>query len=361
MVWLSSDKLNELSQNILNNFTSIAQNLDLNLNERSDCFCGCCPIHEGSDNPNAFVMYKNTGVWMCLTHGCHKIFRQTPIGFIRGVLSSNNGWKNYTDANKICSFDETVAKIHQIIGGQAICKNKTRSIIKTPSEVYEEQSHSIDAFRQQICCPSKYYMQRGFDETILRKFLVGENLRHDTPMKNRVLVPIFDENLQHIVGCTARTLFDKCIVCGGFHPNKETCPDPKMEPKAYQKWSHNKGFKKTRYLYNFWNVKNTYEKYNKDIILVEGPSEVWKLEEAGILNSMAIFGSGITGHQIDLVSRLTPSRIITIMDSDEGGLHAEESCLEAFKNRYKIECIMPSKNDLGDMSKQEIFELFRTL
>ena len=53
-----------------------------------------CPIHEGADNPQAFTVTmedKYFGCWRCWTHGCEEKFLHTPIGLIRGLLSSRKG------------------------------------------------------------------------------------------------------------------------------------------------------------------------------------------------------------------------------------------------------------------------------
>lgn len=357
MAWLSFDKLNDTAEHIIENIDLFLDYFNVDVRENAANFSGPCPIHTGSDNDHAFIMYKNTGTWVCNTHGCHNIFKKTPVGFIRALLSSRkNHWKSHVDNSKIYSFHQTLEFI------EGFLKERPVTLFKKKRKINQRQLSNIqykvplDRFLQQVKLPSEYFLQRGFSDNVLQKYFVGTNLKKKTPLSDRELVPILDDSGQFVVACSARINKPKCLVCSGYHKFGEVCPDPKEQPKAYQKWAHSKGFQRTNHLYNYWIAQHEYLNYNKELILVEGPLEVWRLAEAGFHNGLAIFGADLTQNQADLIHQLKPSKIFTIMDNDDGGLHAEESCKNLL-SKYELIHLCPSDNDLGDMSIKEVMEL----
>ena len=61
----------------------------------------------------------------------------------------------------------------------------------------------------------------------------------------------------------------------------------------HSKWRHNKDFKTQEHLYNMWFAKEFIQS-TRTAIIVESPGNVWRLEEAGIHNSVAIFGTNLS-------------------------------------------------------------------
>ncbi len=358
--------MNDISLKLIENFEAIEFFFNLDLQEYEDHYKGCCPLHADSDNPAAFTLYKDSGAWICHTHGCHNIFKGTMVGLVRGLLSVNKlGWSNFNDTDKVFGFRETLSFIEQFLEKRPNLpidskrrhhKNKAKK-----EKLHTELNLAKETFLQNIQCPPEYYINRGFSEEILRKYCIGYYDKPYKPLSKRILVPIFSDDGQTIIGCSGRTSEDKCLVCDGYHDSRAQCPDQKSEPWMFQKWKHNKGFRRERYLYNYWNM---YGKNWDKIILVEGPSEVWKLEECGIHNSLAIFGSNMTAMQAEKIASLRPRLITTIMDADDGGEHAELSCKKEILRvlpDVKIQHLCPPKNDLGDMTHKEIITWLKNI
>lgn len=356
--------LDALSQKILENLDLVWEHFGIEINERAGSFDGACPIHADSDNPNAFSIYKNTGIWQCRTHGCHQEFHKTPLGLLRGLISQDSGWNGPSDRSKKASINDTIVFANKLFGGQIIerairrPRDRHRALqVQQPSP----ERLNISTYLKSIQSPSEYYLQRGFDEKILKKFMVGDYCGSVDYYKNRAIVPILNQDGSYIIGLSGRIKSPRCLVCNGYHERMQECPDAKYNPGAYQKWRHSKGFSRQNTLYNYWNMNGgPLEK----IIIVEGPSEVWKLEECGIQNALAIFGSNITQRQTQLILELKPRLVTTIMDNDEGGLHAEESLckqLKACKSNVKLQNFVPPANDLGEMTRQEILQWLRNI
>ena len=328
-------------------------------------YVGNCPIHNG-DNTSAFNLYPDgehyRGNWKCRSHGCDKVFKGSIIGFIRGVIS-NRKYKWQNSGDKTASFSETIKFIENFLG------NKVDSIKISSTEIEKKKFaalvanvlNSVDKkellisrehIKKSLEYPCEYFINRGFSQPILNKYDVGICNKPNKEMCGRAVVPIYDHDHKFMVGCSGRSLFEKCHKCGSYHDPNTHCPN--QEDKwRYSKWKHSSGFLSQNHLYNFWFAKKHILESSK-VILVESPGNVWKLEEAGIHNSVGLFGSNLSDRQKILLDGSGAMTIITIMDNDEAGINAAQSIFDKCKNTYNIVNIKISKNDIGDMNSEEI-------
>lgn len=347
----------------------------LNLSElkhNGKMLVGPCPVHQG-DNASAFNLYPEgeyyRGNWKCRTHNCDKIFKGSIIGFIRGVLSNQKyGWSK--DGDQAVSFDDTIEFIESFLGSEIdkikisrtqLEKNKFANIIKNIVQLKEnKQDNKItrNIIRKSLIMPCDYFLQRNFQEDILNRYDVGLCDKADKEMYNRAVVPIYDHDHKYMVGCTGRSIFNKCDICSCYHDSKEMCPK-EIDAWKYCKWRHSKDFKSQNYLYNFWFAKKYIQESNK-VILVESPGNVWRLEESGIHNAVAMFGSSLSDRQKIILDGSGAMTIITIMDNDEAGKNAAKSISLKCKNTYNIINIdINEKNDVADMTTEEINTLIK--
>ncbi len=171
-------------------------------------------------------------------------------------------------------------------------------------------------------------------------------------MVDRAVIPVYDNN-NKMVGCTGRSIFNQCLSCKLYHKPGNLCPSKSFEYK-YSKWKNNEGFKKEHYLYNLWEAL-PFIKQKNQIILVESPGNVLRLEEAGIHNSVALFGCSMTEPQLALINELGITNIIIILDNDEAGMNAkkflQDKCSRLFNLRF-IEIV--DFNDIGDMTIDQV-------
>lgn len=337
------------------------------LKHNGKMFVGKCPIHDG-DNKTAFNIYPDgdsyRGNWKCRTHNCDKYFKSSIIGLIRGLLSSKKyGWKTHGD--KTVSFDETMHFIEQFlkddinsisISNIDIDKRNFSSFVSTLSKTNKhekiESRVSRNSIRSSLIIPSEYFISRGFSKEILQKYDVGLCNKPEKEMYNRAIAPIYDVEYKYMVGCTGRSIFNKCPSCESHHdPNKE-CPSVDERWK-FPKWKHNHNFKSQNHLYNLWFAKEFILKTGT-VILVESPGNVWKLEESGIHNSVALFGSNLSDYQKILLDGSGAMTIMIIMDNDEAGFKATELIKNKCKNTYNISSITVTKSDIAEMTIDEI-------
>lgn len=324
-----------------------------------------CPIHDG-DNPSALNIYHQgdnyRGNWKCRTHGCDKVFKGSIIGFIRGVLS-NRKYEWQTDGDKTCSFQEAVDFASKFIGKSLGDykvskseqeKNSFSQMIQKITEKTEKQKPQItrNLVRDILEIPSVYYLDRGYSKDILEKYDIGLCSRPNKEMTNRVVAPIYDDEHEFVIGCTGRSVFEKCSNCKAHHDPQEGCPS-EYDSWKFSKWKHSSGFKSQNHLYNIWYAKKYIQESNIAII-VESPGNVWRLEENGIHNSVAIFGSSMSDRQKIILDSTGAMKLIVLTDNDDAGRKAADIIKTKCHKTYQVYIPAISKNDIGDMTTEEI-------
>lgn len=306
-----------------------------------------CPIH-GGDNVSALNLYYTgdsyRGNWKCRSHKCEETFMPSVIGFIRGCLSkSKYDWEKDGDttasfkealeyAFKFTNQDTKSIKLSKKSQEKNNFVNNIRYINTENANNKRKTGVTRNTVKNNLEIPSKYFLSRNFSKDILVKYDVGDCYASGKEMCNRAVVPIYDNDHQMMIGCSGRTI------------------DNNIKPK----WRHSSGFKSENVLYNYWYAKKHIQETGI-AILVESPGNVWKLEEAGIHNSLGIFGSSLADKQRMMLDISGAMTIITIMDNDEAGIKAAEQIKAKCCRTYNVKNISISEyNDIGEMHTEEI-------
>lgn len=336
-----------------------------------------CPIHDG-DNKSALNIYHEgdsyRGNWKCRTHGCEKIFKESILGFIRGILSNKkHNWSQ--KQNKICSFKEAVEFAQSFLGdkiinlGESTRDNEKHMFTKIMQNFSNtSKSAEIDnddeeakpqltkqVVRSSLKIPAEYYINRGYTFEILDKYDIGLCDKPNKEMSNRVVAPIYDQTGFYVVGCTGRSIFDKCDKCNYYHDHNDDCPAEEIAYR-YCKWKHSSGFKAQNHLYNIWFAQEHIKKSHAAII-VESPGNVWRLAEAGFHNAVAIFGSSLSDRQKIMLDASGAMTIVVLTDNDDAGNKAAEQIKSKCQNTYKIIRPQLIKSDIGEMTVEEVKSL----
>lgn len=364
----SQAKIKAVCDELCDNIDLLCETFNLNCKHTNKMITMSCPIH-GGDNESALNLYyvgdSYRGNWVCRTHHCEKIFQPSIIGFLRGILSvQHNAWtKNGDD---MYSFDQTMNMALKIL-------DKDIKDIKTNNTNLEKQiftkniqsivTNKIEnkglptrrSVRKALEIPAQYYIDRGFSSNILDKYDVGLCKNPEKEMYNRVVVPIYDQNHEYMIGCSGRTIFNKCDLCSYYHDHKQSCVDHKYGWK-YSKWKHNKDFKAKDCLYNLWYAKEHILKTGIAVI-VESPGNVWRLEEAGIHNAIAIFGTSLSDRQKMILDCSGAMSLLLLLDNDEAGQTGTKQIYDKCYRTYNIKTINIPKNDVGEMSIAEIHQI----
>lgn len=361
----NQNELKVICDHLCDNIEAVLGALDIEYKQTSKMISMACPIH-GGDNHSALNLYPDgdhyRGNWKCRTHGCEQTFKSSIIGFIRGVLSHNHmGWVK--DGDPTVTFSAALAFAKKMlkdnfdnikISKQAVEKNTFTSFVSnitttTNEDIPKISRHSI---RQSLNIPATYFLDRGFSAAILDKYDVGLCDKIGKEMYGRAVAPIYDLEHKYMVGCTGRSVQDKCIRCSSYHNSEEECPSEDHKWK-YSKWKHNFGFKTQNHLYNMWYAKD-YIRDSKTVIIVESPGNVWKLEECGFRNSVAIFGSSMSDTQKMLIDTSGAMQMVLLLDNDEAGHKATTIISKKCSRTYNVYTPTFVTTDIADMSKDVI-------
>jgi len=295
---------------------------------------GPCPIHEG-DNGGAFNMYHNNnrgprGLWMCYTQHCEKKYGKNLLGFIRGLLSKNDPNATYSNAIVwLCTFLGISSPDSIEISPE---EEKQRDYISTYSQLmkWTQPSQNGHWGREKIIenlqIPAQYYIDRGYSRSILERYDVGFFTPHQ-----RVVVPVYDDGYRFAMGYTKRAVY------------------PEQKPK----WLHSDGFNVDCSLYNFWFSRNEIKK-TKTAIIVEGPGDVWRLEENGIHNSVAIFKNSISEQQINKLLNTEIMSLVVLLDNDPAGMEGTKQIYQELSPFVRLFFPTIQGNDIGSLKKDHI-------
>ena len=360
-------KLKIVCDELCDNIYSLLDHFDIEYKNNHKMISMPCPIH-GGDKASAVNIYPEgetyRGNWKCRTHNCDKVFKSSIIGFIRGILSNKKySWAN--EGDKTCSFNEaldfSLSFIKKDLKNIKISKNDRNKRLFTSTINYikkedivsnNPQLPSRGQVRQSLIMPTSYYIDRGYSQEVLDKYDVGFCDKPHKEMFNRVVVPIYNNDYQHMIGCTGRSTFEKCDKCKGFHDTFTSCPSSEDLWK-YPKWKHSANFKSQNCLYNFWFAKEHIMK-SSIALIVESPGNVWRLEENGIHNSVAIFGSSLSDRQKINLDSSGAMTIVILTDNDEAGHKAAEQIKSKCQNTYRVFRPTFTKSDIGEMNKEDI-------
>jgi len=359
-------KLKIVCDDLCDNIELLLETLDIKYILRSKMATMACPIHDG-DNASALNIYTEgdtyRGNWKCRTHNCEKIFKGSIIGFVRGVIS-NRKYKCQKDGDDTCSFNEALdfclSLINKDLKNIKISKTDRdkKNFTNIVSNLQTNHSSKVvnkvsrEKVRSTLSIPCQYFVDRGFSKEILDKYDVGLCDNPNKEMFNRGVVPIYDNDYQYLVGCTGRSIFDKCPKCKSHHKNIDNCPI-ESDLWKHPKWKHNFDFKSQNHLYNFWFAKEHILKSGTAII-VESPGNVWRLEENNIHNSVGIFGSSLSDRQKIILDSSGAMNLVILTDNDEAGKKAAIQIKQKCQNTYRVFILNITKSDVAEMNSSDI-------
>lgn len=363
--------INAIADTACNDTERLMSELGIIARQQGKKYAGPCPIH-GGDNPGAFNFYPDgeavRGNWVCRTKRCHEkpgIKRNLP-GLVQAVKSAQLErkftWKETVDW--LCRFNNQKLEDVKIPDEAMIAKRRLNQAIHklNISPQQKQTGWSREWIRSKLVIPSEYYLNRGYSAAILDKYDVGYYAD-----QNRVSVPVYDDNYKFCIGFTARTVNPQCKICKMYHTAEEGCPsllDPLAIIKA-SKWRNSRDFEASNYLYNYWFARHHIAKNGGVAILVEGPGDVWRLEENGIHISMAMFGVELKEPQRVILDSSGCLSLIIMLDNDDAGREAAEKLKKKLGRTYRLFFPKFSKHDVGDLNSdlitKEIEPLMRKL
>ena len=341
----SKTDLYALSKDVLAQLPAICQHFNVPVWKTDKYFYGPCPVH-GGDNENAFRMYhtghSHAGNWYCETRACQETFVNSPIGFVRGILSRQKyDWMGEGDPT--ASFPETLRWIENFLGlnlGAYSKDSSSNDSFSYLSNIFAQEravGHTgvtRDQVRASLEIPSKYFLKRNYLPETLDMYDVGNCYEAGKEMNQRAVVPVYNDDGTYMIGCTGRTIHDQCEYCGVFHAPRGRCPSEDFK-HLYGKWKHSKSLDCDTFLYNYHFAKPHIERTGT-VVLVESPGNIWRLEEAGIHNGVCTFGAKLSKMQKMLLQQTWALSIVVIGDPDKAGQKMNQKVYDSCKDEFNV-------------------------
>ncbi len=317
--------------------TYINQNLDVekllrhynfeNISINNDLIRACCKLH-GGNNPTAFVINKNTGLWFCHTGDCGG-------GDIFTLVERFEGFSKQ-------DFPKTVQWLASFFN----LNINNLSIQSKPSYLKELQKFTSIVKKNR--------------HSNLSEFILKEEVRQVTKYNDFLPKTLDYFNLGYVnsVQLTKKngdvyTLYNRLVFPIIFNGIQVGVSLRRVNNNDFPKWSHqpaNINF--GNFLYNYDNVKAANE-----IIICEGITDVWAFHECN-LPAVATFGSHITSEQYKLLLQ-TSANLTFSFDGDEAGQFATNKAIDMFKYKANISTITFNINeDPASIPRKELIKLF---
>lgn len=364
----SKEKIFILQRLLVDKLPELVDALKIRLMQYANYFVGECPIH-GGDNRSALNIYLNGevfgGNWNCYTRHCEQHFKPTILGFIRGVLShQKHNWESPKD--KSVTWQETQTWACDFL--KVKFDNLSAQMIEGEKPVLQRRVEVVESdklttrgeLRGRLIIPAQYMLGRGFDRKILDKYDVGFCNNPKKSMYKRVVVPIYDNGYNYIVGCSGRSIYERCGRCNCYHHGD--CPPEKIR-LVYSKWKHSR-FSRASSLYNYWFAKKEIRN-RKSVIICEGPGDIWKLEQANIHNAVGIYGVNLSEEQVIMLEQSGALVVFIGLNNKDKDIAAAEAIPKIKKRLARafklVELPLGDFKDFGDASTQFIDEEIKPL
>lgn len=307
--------------------TVVFDMLGFTYTERYKYINGPCPVHNG-DRLDAFSWHVEAGIWKCFSKGCHDKYGIDIYGLICGVLD--------------CSKGAALAMLEKLFEGKEIDQKEithyrenqiNKNFVESVKEIKKYDESVLDKFTYHT-----YLEGRGFPRDLIESYHIGYVGNGFSYMSNRVIVPIRDVD-GSIVGFSGRTIFED------------------WKERGIPKWCDSKGFVKTNFLFNLDKAKPYIEEYDS-VILVEGPFDVLRLEQAGIHNSVAVLGRKLHNQQIGLLLASSCSKLVVAFDSDSPGQTGADNAERTSASFFTVNKVKLPTKDAGDAKVEQLREIF---
>tara|TARA_Y100000361_G_scaffold98465_1_gene88311 strand:- start:4411 stop:5313 length:903 start_codon:yes stop_codon:yes gene_type:complete len=267
------------------------------------------PLYRDSDNPNVLCIKKSNGVWFD--------FKTSKYGNLEELVKIT---LNLKDINEAKDF----------------IKNKfSYENIKVEKEKLKSRKTFSKSNLNKIIDDHKYWNARGVTSETLKIFQSG--VMKEGKLRDRYVFPIFDK-MDKLIGAAGRDLTESSPV----------------------KWKLLG--EKSSWVYPF-KYNREFIRKSQSVILLESIGDMLALWEAGIKNTIVIFGLTTSSRVKQLLISLNLKKIYISLNNDSNNNNAGNEAAAKVKNdllKYfdenQIEIALPQKNDFGCMNTADIIQ-----
>lgn len=326
-----SIQYNKYKKYALCKYESILNRLNIQYDTYGNNIKILCPIHGSTDLSSSSIRLSD-GCWTCWSYQCNKKYGSNMLGLIKGALEV------------IHKREIKWSEVYQFIDEDTSVGIKWEpKVVSNELKVFDKSEHPP------VNIPSTYFMKkRNFPAEVLKEFEIGDC--KSGMYRNRAIVPVYHINNEY-VGFSARSHFNVCEKCNYYHNPYQDCIKEDYKYKnLYRKWLHKAGMKKTLTLYNINRLANS--KLRK-VILVEGPSCVWRMHIYNIL-SVATLGAQVERSQVNLLKNIGIKDIILASDNDDAGKNFKMKFIRSYNSDFNIHLVNLTAKDISEMNNNDI-------
>jgi DNA primase len=275
------------------------------IHEDGDMIRACCKIH-GGNNPTAFVVNTENGLWYCHTGGCGGGDTYTLVQRMEGIdfFSSIKWIADFFDVDiaNLILLERQANYVKELSKFLSLMRDNKKRIF-APFTI-EEEIREVTKFRN-FQLETLQYFQLGFVETVTLTNRTGNTYT----LHNRLAFPIFYDSVQ--IGISFR----------------------RTKVADVPKWSHQPvKLGAGNILYNYDMVQGS-----PIVVVCEGITDVWAYHEISV-PAVATLGAHITHQQYKLLMK-TGADIILSFDGDPAGREATEKAVVLLQNKANLSLI----------------------
>ena len=298
-----------------------------NIKQSGKMIRACCKLHNG-DNPSAFVIDSETGLWYCHTGNC-------------------GGGDIYDLVQKMQNLTFKKA-VHWLASFFNVDISKC--------DVIERKNDYLSELNKWV------KMMRNQKKIELKEFNIKEEVKLVTKFRNFKLETLQHFNLGYVESVQLNkknggiyTLQNRLVFPVIFKGVQVGIAFRRIKSSDVPKWSLQPANLEYRnILYNYDNIIG-----KKEIVICEGILDVWAFHEIGV-PATATFGAHITKEQYKLILN-TGADITLAYDGDNAGSIANQKGIEMFKNKANINLItFPQSFDPESVTREELIRLYET-
>ncbi|QMT98229.1 DNA primase [Mycoplasma tullyi] len=325
----------------------------LDLERKGSNYKSLCPFHD--DNTPSFSVNDPKGVWKCFS--CNEsggviefVQKKDNLNFVEavkkiveleGIDLAEIGYSlDFNKQKAVDESDQEFYKLNQFLAWKAhtnlrlefVNNKKLNEFLNKRGLINEEllnnfqigfhpKSYSLNKLVEDLKVFYQKHLNKTYDEEIILsnlRYIKYISEKNTCYFNNRVIFPIKNADGQ-VVGFSGRTI------------------DQNNEVK-YLNTPETDYFIKGNNLYNYSSLE--FDENNSTLFLCEGYMDVIALYQIGVKNAVAIMGTALTDHQIELIkAKLNQiKRIVLALDNDESGKKATVTCIKllARKRIHKV-------------------------
>lgn len=320
-------------------FEQVLKHYGVEVKRKGDQHHGFCPLpnHTGKRNSPSFSANLKRGIFQCF--GCGAKGNTLEFAALMEKVDPQNGDALRTVALALQNrfFSETGETARPVASPETPPPEapKPEAIINEPLDF---ELKGLDAAHP-------YLRQRGFTPDTVARFGLGFCSRG--MLQNRLAIPLHDA-AGRLVGYAGRVVDDSTIT--EDNPRYRLPGERKRGGKVFE-------FRKTLFLYNGFRIKHPVD----DLIVVEGFTSVWWLDQHARANVVGTMGADCSERQAELIVALVKpaGRVWLAPDGDAAGeRHAQTLLARIAPHRFTRWVKLGDGKQPTDLSGEQLKSYF---